>query len=515
MNPNDSHGTALAEAPPEMHEHVRDAEAQALAILGSIPDGFIGLDRQWRITYANPAVERMLGRSRAEFLYKHIWEVVPEIIGSTLEKECRRAMTEKVRVEFHDYFVPAESYYQVLASPCEDGIVIFLRDVTEGKELREALEESEAWRRLIIENVKDFAIFSMDAQGRVTLWNPGAEKVFGYSADEMLGQTPAVLYTPEDRAANVEENERITAAESGHAIDERWHLRKDGSRFFVSGAVVPLFDEHRMLRGFTKVARDITHRKQLEDELITAREHLEATVNERTARLRETIGELEAFSYSLSHDMRTPLRAMRSFSQLLSMKLAGKVDPEDTDHLKRIINAAERLDRLIQDVLSYNRLARGSIQLERVDLEGLIVEIIREHPSLDPGRAEVKIESPLLPVLGHEASLSQCISNLLTNAAKFVAPGAFPRIRVWTESLNSHVRLWVEDNGIGIPKEDQERIFGMFQRLHGQEEYEGTGIGLAIVHKAVERMGGHAGVESVPGQGSRFWVQLQRANHSS
>src|SRR5437899_10007074 len=152
MNPNDSHGTALAEAPLEMHEHMRDAEAQALAILGSIPDGFIGLDRQWRITYANPAVERMLGRSRAEFLYRHIWEVVPEIIGSTLEKECRRAMNEKVRVEFHDYFVPADSYYQVLASPCEDGIVIFLRDVTEGKELREALEESEAWRRLIIEN---------------------------------------------------------------------------------------------------------------------------------------------------------------------------------------------------------------------------------------------------------------------------------------------------------------------------------------------------------------------------
>jgi signal transduction histidine kinase len=205
---------------------------------------------------------------------------------------------------------------------------------------------------------------------------------------------------------------------------------------------------------------------------------------------------------------------MRSFSQLLSLKLAGKVDAEDADHLNRIISAAGRLDRLIQDVLSYNRVARSPFKLEEVDVERLIKEIIREHPSLEPDRADVKIESPLLQMLGHEASLSQCISNLLTNAVKFVAPGTFPKIRIWTEPLDSQVRLWIEDNGIGISKEDQERVFGMFQRIHSQEEYEGTGIGLAIVRKAVERMGGLVGVESAPGQGSRFWLQLQRGNSS-
>jgi signal transduction histidine kinase len=208
------------------------------------------------------------------------------------------------------------------------------------------------------------------------------------------------------------------------------------------------------------------------------------------------------------------LRAMRSFSQLLSLRLADRVAPEEADYLKRIITAAERLDHLIQDVLSYSRLARGQIKLETVDVESLVNEIMREHPSLEPSKSLITIESRLLTVLGHQASLSQVISNLLTNAVKFVPAGTFPKVRIWSELLDSQVRLWIEDNGIGIPKADHERIFGMFQRLHTQQEFEGTGIGLAIVRKAVERMGGRVGVESEPGKGSKFWVQLPRGTSS-
>lgn len=500
----------IEQLPEELRARSERAERHALTILETIQDGFIGLDHQWRIAYLNAAAERMMNSSRVALLDQNFWAAVPAAIGTRLEKEARRVMADHTPAEFSDYFLPPDRYYRVLVNSCEDGVMILLQDITESQQLREALEESEAWRRLIIENVKEFAIFSMDQVGRITLWNPGAEKLFGYSASEILGQTATALYTPEDRAQGLEQKERTAAAETGHALDERWHLRKDGSRVFVSGAAVPLYDQEGKLRGFTKVARDITQRKQLEDELITAREHLETTVAERTASLQETVAQLEAFSYSLSHDMRTPLRAMRSFSQILAMKLSSKVDAEDRNYLQRIITAAERLDRLIQDVLSYSRLARGEIRLESVDVESMITEMIHEHPSLEPSKALITIQSRLLPVLAHPASLAQVLSNLLTNAVKFVAPGSFPRIRIRTEVRDSQVRLWIEDNGIGIPPADQARIFGMFQRLHTDEKYEGTGIGLAIVRKAVERMQGEVGVESEPGKGSRFWVQLPK-----
>jgi signal transduction histidine kinase len=286
---------------------------------------------------------------------------------------------------------------------------------------------------------------------------------------------------------------------------------------FFSGAVVPLFDEAGEMRGFTKVARDITDRKRLEDELITARDHLEATVATRTESLRQIIGELEVLSYSLSHDLRAPLRAMRSFSQLLTTKLKGRIQADEMEYLVKIVTGANRLDRLIQDVLAFSRLSRhngpNELQLVPVDLEKLVNEIRQEHPSLNPPQAEIEIQKPLLPVKGHEALLSQCLSNLLINAVKFVTPGKLPTVRLWTEPAGEEqVRLWVEDNGIGIAKENQDRIFGMFQRLHNLQAYEGTGIGLAIVRKAVERMGGQAGVESEPGKGSRFWLQLARGS---
>jgi len=262
------------------------------------------------------------------------------------------------------------------------------------------------------------------------------------------------------------------------------------------------------LRGFTKIARDITEKKKLEDELVTAREHLEDVVMERTAKLRDTISELEVFSYSLSHDLRTPLRAMQSFAYILAETLKGKLDERSANYLERIVAGSERLDRLIQDVLTYSRVARGQVRLETVELERLVEEIIQEQPLLDPAKAEISMEKPLSNVCAHKALLSQCIANLLNNAVKFVEPGTFPRVRVRTEARNDYVRLWVEDNGIGVGKEYQERIFGMFQRGGHEKEYEGTGIGLAIVRKAMERMGGQAGVESEIGQGSRFWLEL-------
>jgi signal transduction histidine kinase len=223
------------------------------------------------------------------------------------------------------------------------------------------------------------------------------------------------------------------------------------------------------------------------------------------------VGELEQYSYSITHDMRAPLRAMAMFSQLLLADHAAKLDETGRDYLQRIDSAAKRLDHLIQDVLSHSRLSRAELTLEPVNLDQLLRETIQQYPNLQSVKAHIEIQGPLLAVLGNPTALVQCVSNLLGNAVKFVAPGTRPQIKIYSEPCEGQVRVWVADNGIGIAPDLLGRVWGIFQRGHANKAYEGTGIGLSIVKKAVGRMGGKVGVESELGQGSRFWFQLPRA----
>jgi signal transduction histidine kinase len=235
---------------------------------------------------------------------------------------------------------------------------------------------------------------------------------------------------------------------------------------------------------------------------------LERTVTDRTSRLRETIAQLEAFSYSISHDMRGPLRAMQQYSQILLEDHKTDLKPQAAEYLERITRGAQRMDRLIQDVLTYSRVARVAMPIVPVDLDKLVRDILQQYPAFQPPKAEVEVAGPLPKVMGNEASLTQCLSNLIANAVKFVRPGEKPHVKVYPGYVNGRVEICFEDNGIGIAPENQQRIFNIFERIHHDHEYEGTGIGLSIVKKTVERMGGDVGVESKVGHGSRFWIKL-------
>jgi PAS domain S-box-containing protein len=258
--------------------------------------------------------------------------------------------------------------------------------------------------------------------------------------------------------------------------------------------------EHRMIG----VTLDITDRKHSAD-------LLEQTVIERTAKLKEALSELESFSYSISHDMRAPLRSMQGFAAILMEDCGDELSPEARACLDRIAASAERMDRLIQDVLTFSRVTRSDFLMESVDLDRLIRGVIESFPNLQPPKAAIAIEGKLPLVLGNAAGLTQCLSNILGNAVKFVAHGTSPQVRVWTESAgpdrSQFVRVYIKDNGIGIPHESHEKIFEIFQRL--SKRYDGTGIGLAIVKKAVERMGGKVGLTSSPDNGSTFWLELK------
>ncbi len=239
---------------------------------------------------------------------------------------------------------------------------------------------------------------------------------------------------------------------------------------------------------------------------------LEDQVRERTAELEERNDELEAFGYSISHDLRAPLRAMQGFSQALLEDCGDRLDAMGREYAERIVAGARRMDELIRDLLAYSRVSRAELKLVRVPLTPVAHSALAElSGALRARSASVHVDEPLPAVMGHPATLSQVLTNLLGNGLKFVPPERTPELRVHAERHNGLVRVWVEDNGIGIAPEHQARIFRVFERLHSNDDYPGTGIGLAIVRKAVERMGGQVGVESSLGHGSRFWVELQPA----
>jgi signal transduction histidine kinase len=238
---------------------------------------------------------------------------------------------------------------------------------------------------------------------------------------------------------------------------------------------------------------------------------LEQRVAERTAELQETNAELESFSYSVSHDLRAPLRSIQSFAQILLEDYAERLDAIGRDCAQRIVAAAKRMDTLTEDLLAYSRISRAAVELKPVSLEEVVDDVLTQLEAEILGQdALVTVERPLAQVMGQETTLVQVVANLLTNGIKFVASGVRPQVRIWTEVRAEWVRLWVHDNGVGIAPQYQERIFGIFERLHGIETYPGTGIGLAIVRKGMERMGGRVGVESAPDRGSAFWVELPK-----
>jgi signal transduction histidine kinase len=234
---------------------------------------------------------------------------------------------------------------------------------------------------------------------------------------------------------------------------------------------------------------------------------LEELVTERTLKLQQTIADLEAFSYSISHDLRTPVGTIQGLAQLLQKDCGGQLSDKGAGYLDSIISMAARMDRLIQDVLTLSRVARDGFSLEPVDIERLMRDVIGSSAAFQLPQAEIEIRGPLPRVLGNATALTQCFSNLLGNAVKFVVRGTIPRVQIWAEELDSGVRLWFCDNGIGIAPKDHDRLFCMFEPLNS--DYEGTGLGLAIVKKAAERMGATVGVQSELGKGSRFWVQLK------
>lgn len=376
------------------------------------------------------------------------------------------------------------------------------------------LEGQKEWLRVTLTSIGDGVIVT-DPEGRVVLMNHESERLTGWTNVEALHHPLSAVFKIVNETTRLPVEDLV-----GHILlekkkiavaDNTLLISRAGHEWPIEDSAAPICDIRGNVLGVVVVFHDATQKRQAQISLMAYSAELEKKVADRTMTLQQTIEELEAFSYTVSHDLRSPLRAMQGFAEAVLEDYGGKLDETGKNYLERIRNAAGRLDKLIQDLLFYTRMSRQETPLEPVDLKKLIRETIESNPALSPLTAQIRVEGDIPAVMGRESALIQVVSNLLNNAVKFISQGTVPQIRVWGEDRGKQFRLWIEDNGIGISPKDHERIFQMFVQMNSPQLYGGTGIGLAIVKKAMQTMHGSVDVESVEGSGSRFWIELDKA----
>lgn len=488
-------------------------------------------DAEGRVVFMNPEAEKVFGFPRRELLGRLLHNSIHHHYSDGRpfpESECPLskiyASGQTVRDYEGTFFRKDGSQIRVVCS-CAPlqlkgqrfGAMLIAHDITARRRAEEELRKSEEKLRLAL-NAAQLGMWDWDLVSNDLGWSPLCKTLYGVATDEPVNyQRLLDLIHPDDR-------ERVNHAVQDaldHRLDYDTEMRvpwTDGSVHWLVAKGRASYDEttDQALR-MTGVVMDITAEKRAEetlrqtkDQLANANETLEQRVRERTTKLQEAVNELEYFSYTITHDMRAPLRAMRGFSQILLEDAFACLHPDHREYLTRIAGAADRMDNLIRDALNYSKIVHEEFDLHPVDVQQLLREIIESYPGFQPPHSRIHIDGPIPPVQGNKAGLIQCFSNLLSNAIKFVAPGTTPEVCIYAEERGNNVRIWFADNGIGIPRQYHDQIFQMFQQL--SKDYEGTGIGLALVQKAAQRMGGSVGLESEPGRGSHFWLEFAKTS---
>jgi len=359
------------------------------------------------------------------------------------------------------------------------------------------LGQSEELFRLLVSSVKDYAILMLDPHGHIASWNEGAERIKGYRADEIIGRRFSVFYPEEDIETDKPGRELSMTLEQGRIEDEGWRLRKDGSRFWANVVISALRNKDGGLYGFAKVTRDMTERKLYEDQLLAQNTQLNAANKE-----------LEAFSYSVSHDLRAPLRSIDGFSKLLLEDYVNQLDASGADYLQRIRNNAQRMATLIDDMLNLSRLTRTEMRRQTVDLTSAAAAIVADLQTRDPERRVTFRIAEGLSVNADAHLLVIVLENLLNNAWKFTSKREQAEIELGSIREQGKATYFIRDNGAGFDPQYADKLFGAFQRLHGMNEFPGTGVGLATVQHIINRHGGRVWADAKPGAGATFYFTL-------
>ncbi|MFA6411636.1 MAG: PAS domain S-box protein [Syntrophales bacterium] len=507
---------ALLEAETKLRqgeEEMRALSSRQEAILAAVPEIIMEVDNNKVYTWANSVGIEFFGEDvigkEASFYFEGeqdtYYTVYPLFSGTEdtiyLESWQRRRDGQK----------------RLLAWWCRvlndkegnvSGALSSAYDITERKQAEEALRESEKKYRDLFENALE-GIYQATPEGRFVSANPAIARMFGYdSADELIAGVndikSQIYINPEDRTELL----RRIAANGFLSSYELQYRRKDGSAIWLSLNIRAVKDETGKLVCLEGTAVDITERKRAEEEILKLNEELEQRVTERTVRLEGANKEIEAFSYSVSHDLRAPLRSIDGFSQALLEEYQEKLDETGKNYLERVRKAAQRMGWLIDDLLKLSRVGRSELQCEAVDLSDMVRAILQTTQQNSPDRTvDITVQDGII-AQGDHYMLQIALRNLLDNAWKFTGKEARPRIEFGSAVKDGKTLYYVRDNGAGFDMAYVDKLFGAFQRLHTTEEFAGTGIGLATVQRIISRHGGRVWAEGETGKGATFYFTL-------
>jgi PAS domain S-box-containing protein len=383
-------------------------------------------------------------------------------------------------------------------------ILALNNEASERIRVERALRHSEAQTKLLVDSVQDYAILMLDLEGRVVGWSPGAERIMGYGEKEISGQSFSCFFPAEEAEKGKPQMELEKARVSGRSAEEGWRVRKDGSQFWANAVTVAIWDDQGQLRGFSKVMCDITEDRRAQEEIRELNRSLELRASELEAANKE----LEAFTYSVSHDLRAPLRHIDGFSQLLIEEHGSQLPEDVCRYLGRIQTGVRQMGQLVDELLNLARIGRKEIRLQVTGLDSVVHQVIDElKPEIGNRSVEWKVGS--LPFVDCDPALvKQVFVNLLSNAIKYTRPRESAVIEVGTKQENGQPSLFVRDNGVGFSMKYADKLFGVFQRLHRAEDFEGTGIGLATVQRIVHKHHGRVWAEAELDKGATFYFTL-------
>lgn len=493
---------------------VRASELSYRRLFEAARDGILILDvSTGRITDVNPFLVQLLGFSREEMVGRTVGELSPfkdHVSNQTMLERLQNTgyvRYENLPLETRDgRHIAVEFVSNVYLAGDQQVIQCNIRDITE----RKLAEAAMARLAAIVESSSD-AIIGHGLDSIVTSWNRGAESIYGYTAGEMVGTSIGGLI-PEEKQA--EERDILASIKRGESVDQldTWHRRKDGRVIEVSISASPIKDGTGEVIGVSKVAHDISERRSAEEKRRLLNVELEQRVAERTAQLQAANQELEAFSYSVSHDLRAPLRHVVGFVAMLQEEAGPTLSTKSLSHLKTIADSAARMGQLIDDLLSFSRIGRAELKQVTVDLNLLVANTAKDFYADTKDRRIVWTIHPLPLVRADPAILRVVFVNLISNAVKFTSHRSEARIEIGASpGTPGKAVIFVRDNGAGFDPAYSGKLFGVFQRLHSQSEFEGTGIGLANVERIVRRHGGQVWAEGVVDHGATFSFSIPTA----